>query len=139
MHEILFLHLLDASILGIFFRTMDLLPVLATTGERSRQASRHVRDARAHAGIASERFPLRSVAGKTLPANLAHAQPAIARIWQEVHEMACYHGPPTHEVCVRDKKITWRCISGIKNESSWGVWCRGCLLSDDLFGAIYFQ
>ena len=60
---------------------------LATMGLRSRHASRHVRDARAvmHAGIASYRFPLKSVAGKTFPAFPAHAQPAILRIWQEAH------------------------------------------------------
>ena len=55
----------------------------ATAGQRSRHASRHVRDARAvmHAGIANWRFPLTSVAGKTFPAFPAHAQPAILRIW----------------------------------------------------------
>ena len=50
-----------------------------TAGRRSRPASRHVRHARAvmHAGIANPRFPLKSVAGKTFPAFLAHAQPKI--------------------------------------------------------------
>ena len=40
-----------------------------TLGQRSRHASRHVRDARAvmHAGIANWRFSLMSVAGKTFP------------------------------------------------------------------------
>ena len=54
----------------------------ATAGYRSRNASRHVRDACAvmHAGIANQRFPLKSVAGKTFPAFLAHVQPAILRI-----------------------------------------------------------
>ena len=41
----------------------------ATLGQRSRHASRHVRNARAvmHAGIANWRFSLMSVAGKTFP------------------------------------------------------------------------
>ena len=49
----------------------------------SRHASRHMRDARAvmHAGIASKRFPLKSVVGKTFPVFLTHAQPAILHIW----------------------------------------------------------
>ena len=34
-----------------------------------------------HAGILNQRFPLKSVAGKTLSAFPAHAQPAILRIW----------------------------------------------------------
>ena len=40
-----------------------------TAGERSRHASRHVRDARAvmHAGIANYRFPLKSAAGENVP------------------------------------------------------------------------
>ena len=38
-----------------------------------------------HAGIANERFPLKSVVGKTFPALPAHAQPATIRIWQETH------------------------------------------------------
>ena len=40
-----------------------------------------------HAGITNLRFPLKAVAGKTLPAFPAHAQPAILRIWQEAHVM----------------------------------------------------
>ena len=40
-----------------------------------------------HAGIANLRFPLKAVAGETLPAFPAHAQPAILRIWQEAHVM----------------------------------------------------
>ena len=48
-----------------------------------RRASRHVRDACAvmHAGIANQQFPFKSVAGKTFPAFLAHAQPAILCVW----------------------------------------------------------
>ena len=55
----------------------------ATAGQRSRHASRHVRDARAvmHAGIAKYRFPFKSVVVKTFPAFLVHAQPASLRIW----------------------------------------------------------
>ena len=34
-----------------------------------------------HARIANQRFPLKSVAGKTFPALPAYAQPAILRIW----------------------------------------------------------
>ena len=33
----------------------------------------------------ASRFPLKSVVGKTFPAFLVHAQPAILRIWREVH------------------------------------------------------
>ena len=59
----------------------------ATAGQRSRHASLHVRDARTvlHAGIANQRFALKSMAGKTFPAFPAHAHPAILRIWQEAH------------------------------------------------------
>ena len=41
----------------------------ATAGKRSRHASRHVRDARAvmHAGIANQRFHLKSVGGENVP------------------------------------------------------------------------
>ena len=55
----------------------------ATASQRSQHASRHVRDARAlmQCGIANWRFPLKSVAGKPIPAFPAHAQPAILRIW----------------------------------------------------------
>ena len=51
----------------------------ATTGKRSRHASRHVRDAGVvmNAGIAIPK----SVAGKTFPAFPVHAQSAISRIW----------------------------------------------------------
>ena len=65
----------------------------ATAGQRSRHASRHVRDARVlmHVGIASCRFPLKLVAGKTVPAFPAHAQLAIWRIWYEAHYMALWH------------------------------------------------
>ena len=40
-----------------------------TAGKRSRHASRHVRHARAvmHAGIANQRFPLKSAAGENVP------------------------------------------------------------------------
>ena len=40
-----------------------------TAGKRSRHASRHVRDARAvmHAGIANQRFPLKSAVGENVP------------------------------------------------------------------------
>ena len=41
--------------------------------------SAHVR-ALMHAGIADKKFPFKSVAGKTFPAFLAHAQLAILRI-----------------------------------------------------------
>ena len=34
-----------------------------------------------HAGIANQRFPLKSVAGKMFPASPAHVQTAILRIW----------------------------------------------------------
>ena len=46
-----------------------------------------LRDPRAvmHAGIANKWFSLKSVAGKTLPAFPAHAQPAILRIWKKAH------------------------------------------------------
>ena len=46
---------------------------------------RHVRHARAvmHAGIASQRFPLKSVARKIFSASPTYAQPAILRMWQE--------------------------------------------------------
>ena len=62
----------------------------ATAGQRSRHASRHVRDKRAvmHTRIANWRFLLKSVAGKTFPAFPAHAQPAILRIWHEAHGVA---------------------------------------------------
>ena len=57
----------------------------ATTGKRSRHASRHVRDRDArvvmHAGIANLRLPVKTVAGKMFPAFPAHTQPAILRIW----------------------------------------------------------
>ena len=41
----------------------------ASAGKRSRHASRHVRDARVvmHAGIAKQRFPLKSVGGEIVP------------------------------------------------------------------------
>ena len=38
-----------------------------------------------HAGIVNYRFHLKSVAGKSFPASPLHAQPAILRIWWEVH------------------------------------------------------
>ena len=57
-----------------------------TASQRSRNASRHVRYARAvmHVGITNPRFTLKLVSGKT--AFPAHAQPANLRIWQEAHE-----------------------------------------------------
>ena len=53
---------------------------IETTSERSRYASRHVRDAGAvmHVRIAT-------VAGKTFTAFPTHAQPAILRIWQKAY------------------------------------------------------
>ena len=55
----------------------------ANAGLQTRHESRQVRDARAvmHTGIATYRFPLKSVMGKTFPAFPVHAQPAILRIW----------------------------------------------------------
>ena len=48
---------------------------------------RHVRSGCCDAcGFANWRFPLKLVVGKTFPAFLAHAQPAILRIWEEAHE-----------------------------------------------------
>ena len=57
----------------------------ATAGQRSRHASRQVRDARAvmHASIANLRFSLKS--GEMFPAFPAHAHAAILRIWWEAH------------------------------------------------------
>ena len=34
-----------------------------------------------HAGITNQWFRLKSVVGETFPASMAHAQPAILRIW----------------------------------------------------------
>ena len=38
-----------------------------------------------HAGIANQRFPLKSVAGKTLPALPAHAPPTVLYIPEKAH------------------------------------------------------
>ena len=73
-----------------------------TTGKRSRHASRHVRHARAvmHAGIANQRFPLKSAVGENVP--------GIPGACATCNFTYLVRGPlnQRHEICVVHSKCT---------------------------------
>ena len=56
------------------------------------------------AGIANQRFPLKSVVEKTFPAFPTHAQPAIVRILQEGHCLPATRRPAQHKIVLTISK-----------------------------------
>ena len=66
------------------------MPGTFSPSPRVSDPDKHHARAVMHSGIANQQFPLKSMAGKTIPTFPAHAQPAIIRIWQEAHAVIMY-------------------------------------------------